>query len=221
MVVNVCSQGDPTTWTPATTNTAFARTLQVCSKLVGGKVIAPFLSMVWSDNAAFLFQYTGSQFLYNSSMVGRDCGLISPNAATTVDGYAYWMGADNWYWFNGSVAPMPNVEDIRQYVFLNLPDTLAFQCTAVYVAKYHEIWWFYPTTGATNPTNYVIFHINDQCWSVGVGNFYSATLGTACPASGSHFTLGDTSPIMAHTDGYLYRTYLKIPDCCRSAINEE
>jgi len=204
MVVNVCSQGDPTTWIPATSNTAFARTLQIGSKLVAGRALAPFLSMVWTDNAAYLFQYTGSQFLYNSSLAGRDCGLISPNGAVTVDGYAYWMGPDNFYIYNGAVAPMPNVEDIRTYVFDNLPDAEGYQCSAVYVPKFHEIWWFYPTTGSTNPTNYVIFHINDQCWSVGTGNFYSSQGVTACPASGSHFTAGDTSPYMAHTDGFIY-----------------
>lgn len=204
MVVNVCSQGDPTTWTPATTNTAFARTLQIGSKLVGGKVLAPFISMVWSDSAAYLFQYTGSQFLYNSSVAGVDCGLISPNAAVTVDGFAYWMGPDNFYFYNGSVSPMPNVEDIRKYVFEAIPDQQVYQCNAVYVPKYHEIWFFYPTQGSTNPTNYVIFHINDQCWSVGTANFYSSAGVTAGRASGSHFTQGDTSPIMAGTDGYLY-----------------
>jgi hypothetical protein len=204
MVVNVCSQGDPTTWTPATTNTAFARTLQIGSKLVGGRVLAPFISMVWSDAAAYLFQYTGSQFLYNSSVAGVDCGLISPNAAVTVDGFAYWQGPDNFYFFNGTVAPMPNVEDVRKYVFEAIPDGQSYQCCAVYVPKYHEIWFFYPTTGNNNPSAYVIFHINDQCWSVGTANFYSSSGITAGRASGSHFTQGDTSPIMAGTDGFLY-----------------
>jgi hypothetical protein len=204
MVVNVCSQGDPTIWTPATTNTAFARTLQNGTKLVSGRVLAPFISLVWSDSAVYLFQYTGSQFIYNSSVAGLDCGLIAPGAAVTVDGVAYWMGADNFYSYNGSVSRMPNVEDIRQYVFDAVPDTLAFQCTAIYVAKYHEIWWFYPTAGATNPTNYVIFHINDQCWSIGTADFYSSAGVTAARASGTHFTQGDTSPLMAGTDGYIY-----------------
>ncbi|MGP0093111.1 MAG: hypothetical protein ACLPKB_24700 [Xanthobacteraceae bacterium] len=194
MVVNVCSQGDPTTWTPSISNTAFSRTLQDGTKLVGGRVLAPYLSLVWTDSALILFQYTGNQFIYNSSLAGKDCGLISPNAAATVDGIAYWMGADNFYLYNGSVYPIPNVEDIRKYVFDALPDNLAFQCAAIYVPKYHEIWFFYPTTSDTNPTHYVIFHINDQCWSVG----------TWGRASGTHFTQGDTSPLMAGTDGYIY-----------------
>lgn len=205
MIVNVSSQGDPTTWIPATTNTAFARTLQIGTKLIAGRALAPYISMIWSDNACYLFQYTGSQYLYNSSLAGRDCGLISPNAAVTVDGFAYWMGPDNFYFYNGIVQPIANVEDIRKYVFDNLPSTLQFQTAGVYVAKYHEIWWFYSTTGSVNPTNFVIFHLNDQCWSVGTCNFYSSVLQTmAGRASGSHFTAGDTSPVLAGTDGILY-----------------
>ncbi len=207
MVVNVSSQGDPTTWTPATTNTAFARTLQGGSKLVGGRALAPYLSMVWSDNCAFLFQYTGSQFLYNSSLIGRDCGLVSPNAVAIVDSIAYWMGPNNFFFYNGSIPqPMPNVEDVRQYIFPNIPENVAFQATAVYIPEYHEIRWYYTATGNTNPSDYVAFHINDQCWSIGVADFYSSSGVTTGHASGSHFTAGDTSPILAGTDGYLYQS---------------
>lgn len=205
MVVNVCSQGDPTTWMPATTNTAFSRTLQGGTKLIAGRVLAPFISLVWSDAALFLFQYTGSQFLYNSSLAGQDCGLISPNAAVTVDGIAYWMGPDNFYSYNGAVAPIPNVEDIRKYVFDALPTNLAYQCAAVYIPKYHEIKFYYPTSGASNPTNYVTYHINDQCWSVGTGLYNNGSGSYAVGrASGTHFTQGDTSPLLGGTDGYIY-----------------
>ncbi len=205
MVVKVCSQGDPTDWTPSTINTAFQRTLQEGTKLISGRVLAPFISMIWTDAAAYIFQYTGSQFVYNSSLAGKDCGLIAPGAAVTIDGTAYWMGPDNFYQYNGTVSPMTNVEDIRKYVFDAIPSSLAFQCNAKYIPKYHEIWFSYPAgTDAVNPTNYVIYHLNDRCWSPGVEDFYSSVGVTAGRASGSHFTAGDTSPIMAGTDGYLY-----------------
>jgi len=205
MVLKVCSQGDPTTWTPATSNTAFQRTLQEGTKLVGGRVLAPFVSLVWSDAALFVLQYTGSQFVYNSSLVGKDCGLISPAAAVTVNGVAYWMGTDNFYVYDGAgVRPLPNVEDIRKYVFDNVPADLGYQCWCIYVPKYNEIWFYYPTTGDTNPTRYVIYSINDQCWAPGTANYYSSATVTAGRSSGAHFTQGDTSPIKAGTDGYLY-----------------
>jgi len=47
MVISWCSQGDFTTWTPSPTNTANSRTLTVGTKLVAGRVLGPFLSLVW------------------------------------------------------------------------------------------------------------------------------------------------------------------------------
>lgn len=204
MVVKVCSQNDPTTWTPATGNTAFQRTLQEGTKLVSGRVLAPYISLVWSDAACYLFQYTGSQFVYNSSLVGKDCGLISPGGAITVGGVAYWWGDDNFWMFNGSVQPMPNVESIRRFVFDAIPASLKFQCTAVYVPKFHQIIFFYPDETATNPDKYIIFDISSGTWWPGDADFYSSAGVTAGRASGTHFTQGDTSPILASTDGYLH-----------------
>jgi hypothetical protein len=205
MVVKVCSQNDPTTWTPATDNTAFQRTLQEGTKLIAGRVLAPYISLIWTDAALYIFQYTGSQFVYNSSMAGKDCGLLGPNAAVTVDGVAYWMGADhNFYMFNGSVQRMPRQDDVRKYIFDAIPDTLGFQCCAILVPNFREIWFFYPTIGANNPTNYVIYSIINQCFAPGVGDFYSSLGVVAARASGTHFTQGDTSTLMAGTDGYVY-----------------
>lgn len=204
MVVKVASQGDPTTWTPATSNTAFQRTLQEGTKLVGGRVLAPFISLIWTDAALFVMQYTGSQFVYNTSLAGKDCGLIAPGAAVTVGGVAFWMGTDNFFLYDGSVRPMPNVEDIRKYVFDSIPPELSYQCHAVYVPKYREIWWFYPVFGASNPSNYVIFSLNDNCWAIGTADFYSSEGVTAGRTSGTHFTQGDSSPFMAGDDGYIY-----------------
>lgn len=204
MVVKVCSQNDPTTWTPATGNTAFQRTLQEGTKLVSGRVLAPYISLVWSDAACYLFQYTGSQFVYNSSLIGKDCGLISPGGAITIGGTAYWWGDDNFWMFNGSVQPMPNAESIRRYVFDAIPAALKFQCTAVYVPKFHQIQFFYPDETGTNPNKYAIFDISSGTWWLGDADFYSSVGVTSGRASGTHFTQGDTSPIFASNDGYLH-----------------
>jgi hypothetical protein len=94
MIVQWCSQGDYSTWTPSATNTANSRTLTVGTKLVAGRVLGPFLSMIWSDSAAYLMQWTGSLYVYNTSILATECGLVSPGAAVTVNGVAYWMGFD-------------------------------------------------------------------------------------------------------------------------------
>lgn len=189
------SQGTIDQWTVTDTNTANIRTLTEGTKLVAGRVLADFVSLVWSDAALFLFQYTGSSFVYNSSMVAKDCGLIAPGAAITAGGIAYWMGQDTFWMFNGSVLPMPNVEDVRKGIFDALDINMGYQCTAVFNAQYNEVWFFYTISGQVNPTLGVIYSIASQCWAP---LDYGRT-------SGTHFTQGDTRPYMGAADGFIYQ----------------
>lgn len=189
------SQGTLNVWTPTATNTANTRTLTEGSKLVGGRVLSDFVSLVWTDAALYRFQYTGSTFVYNSSMVAKDCGLISPNAAVTIGGVAYWMGQNNFYMYNGAVQPMPNVEDIRKRVFDALNINCGYQCEAIYNPRFNEIWFFYTINGQTSPTLGLIYAIDDQVWTpLGFGR-----------AGGTHLTQGDTRPYMATSDGNIYQ----------------
>ncbi len=189
------SQGDLATWTPAVGNTANIRTLTEGSKLVGGAVLSDFVCMVWSDAAAFLFQYTGSAFVYSSSMIAKDCGLISPNARATVGGVAYWMGQDALWTYNGTVSRMPNLDDIRKWLFDQIDINLGYQATAVYNPQYHEVWFFVTIKGQTTPTLGVIYSIEQQCWAP----LYWGRVG------GSHFTQGDTRPYMGDASGFIYQ----------------
>lgn len=190
-----CSQGDYTIWTPANGNTANIRTLTEGTKLVAGRVLADFISLVWTDAALYRFQYTGSTYIYNSSMVAKDCGLIAPGAAVTAGGVAYWQGQDTFWMYDGSVHEMPNVEDIRKYVFDDVDVASAYQCTAVFIPQFSEVHFFYTVEGETTPTKGVIFHIKDQCWApLDFGR-----------VSGTHFTQGDTRPYMGAADGYIYQ----------------
>lgn len=195
MQVAWCSQGDRSTWTPAVGNTANVRTLTEGTKLVAGRVLSDFISLVWSDGALYRFQYTGSTYVYNSSMVAKDCGLISPGAVVTASGVAYWMGQDTFWMYNGSVMPIPNVEDIRKFLFSHLKVDYSYQCTAVYMPQHNEVAFFYTVEGENNPTFGVLYSIENQCWSpLDFGR-----------CSGTHFTQGDTRPYMGHSDGYIYQ----------------
>lgn len=192
MQVQWCSQGDYTIWIPATGNTANIRTLTEGTKLVSGRVLADFVSLIWTDAALYRFQYTGTTYIYNSSMVAKDCGLISPGGAVTAGGIAYWMGTDTfWMYDGGSVRPMPNVEDIRAYVFRDVDPNLGYQCTATYMPKHNEVLFSFTVKGQTNPTKSVLYSIENQCWA-------PLDFGRTC---GTHFTQGDTRPYMGMSDG--------------------
>lgn len=195
MLVKWCTQGDYEVWTPATGNTANIRTLTEGTKLVGGKVLSDFISLVWTDAAIYRFQYTGSTYVYNSSMIAKDCGLLSPGAAVTIGGVAYWMGQDTFWNYAGSVQPMPNVEDIRKYIFDNLDIGSGYQCNASYWPQHNEVVFFVTFDGESTPSVGVIYSIENQCWApLDFGR-----------VSGTHYTQGDTRPLMAASDGHVYQ----------------
>lgn len=195
MVVAWCTQGDFTIWTPASNNTANTRTLTEGTKLVGGRVLSPFQSLVWSDAALYLFQWTGDTFVYRSSLAGKNCGLIAPNAAVTVDGVAYWMGPNSFWMYNGTVQRMPNVEDIRKFVFDQLDNQTTFQIAAVYNPIYNQIEFFISAAGTVSPSFSVTYDIGTQCW-------WPDTLGRS---AGTYFTQGDTRPYMGAADGSIFQ----------------
>ena len=197
MRIDWSDQGDYTNWTPALDNTARSgRRVAIGTKLIAGVVLQDRVSLIWTDYALFVHEYTGSQALvFDTRIVSKDCGLIAPAAKVVVNGAAYWMGHDNFFMFNGGVQPIPNVEDIREFVFDALNTERAYLCAAAYVPKYNEVWFLYAATGENDPGLYVIVNIDNYSWAVGTFDRVSST----------RFQHSDTRPIMGAPDGHLYQ----------------
>lgn len=183
---------DPTDWTPVSTNTANERKLQGGSLLVAGAAVAE-VSVVWSNTSCFLFQFTGSETVYDSRAVGHDCGLIGPLAFCVVGGSAYWMGSESFHMFNGYVQDIPNKDDIRDWVFPSLNSEQVSKVVAFSNTAYNEVWFIYPT--ATNePDRYVAVNLTDYTW----------VNGTIMRSSATRYETGDGRPILFGTNGTIY-----------------
>lgn len=159
-------QNDFTNWTPAITNTANIRTLQGGLFFVNGIAIRNGASLALTNSTVFLLNYTGDVFVYQTPKIADNCGLIGPQALCVLGEVAYWMSdADFWSW-NGSVIALPS-DDIRDYVFKNISVTNRWKSYVVSNKKYKEIEFHYPSTNATECDSYVIYHTDQQCWSIG------------------------------------------------------
>lgn len=196
LVVSACSQGDFNTWVPATNNTAWSRTMTDGSKLMGGSALAPFQSLVWTDGAVYLFQWTGDAFIYRSSLIGKDCGLIGTNANICTGGIGYWMTPSNFMMYDGSVHPMPNVEDIRKYVFDNINITQTIEISAGYNPIYDEVWFNIPLFGSATPNTLIVFHRVDNCWTIHQN---------ITRVSMTNFVNGDNRPYLGDVSGIIYQ----------------
>lgn len=174
MAVQWPDQADYTNWTAAANNTANSRTLQEGTFLVGGIVARDFVSMIFSNTAAYTFTYTGDNNIYASQLVGKECGLINPQAVAVFNGTVYWMSLNDLWMWNGSTQKLPS-DDIRDYLFTDLMSAISARsdvqnmCRVGINSAKNEVWFWYPS-GSDNKnyaTRYVIYHIDQNCFSIG------------------------------------------------------
>lgn len=185
---------DFTDWTPGSTDTSNQRKLQGGSRLIAGTALTDGISLVWSDQSAFLFQFTGGNSIYASRQVATHCGLVGPHAWTMVNGMAFWMGGGNFWMYAGYVQPIPNVEDIRQWVLKEVNEEQIFKSIAFYNPIFNEVWFVFPSGASKEPDKYVMVNLNDYSWAHGTWTRSAAAL----------YTSGERRPILLGTDGFIY-----------------
>ena len=161
-------QTDITDWTASATSTANRRTLKEGSRLVGGGILLGTLSLVWSDTACYLMQYTGAKnIIYTTVPASRQCGLIGPNAFVMVGGRAYWMSAFSFFMYAGGVTHIPRSDEIESWIYDRLSSFQNWKCFAHYSSENNEVTWFYVEETETEPKHYVALSLDDYSWSVG------------------------------------------------------
>lgn len=165
-------QNDYTQWTTTATNTAnTGRNLIGGSYFVGGCAVTTGVSLIWTDRCIFQMSYTGSQEIYNTPLLGDNCGLISPWAVAVEGGVAFWMSDQDWWtWNGGSPAPL-NSDDVRASVFqatgtqagINRQQ-LGKVCAVLNRAK-RQVRFFFPSSSATENDGGMIYQYDQQCFS--------------------------------------------------------
>lgn len=153
--------------------------------------------LVWTDTALYSLQYQGTPYIFTASLISSGIDIIGPNATATATNTTFWMGSDNFYYYDGTVNRMPCT--VREQVFPNLNFEQRYKVFAAVNAELNEIIWFYPSNttvnGVTNTENdsYVIYNYAEKCWYYGV-------MPRTCWVDRG---FGD-NPIAASSDGYLY-----------------
>lgn len=186
---------DYTDWTPSATNTANTRTLQSGSKIIAGSAVSDGISIVWTDTSAYLFQYTGSDFIYDSRLIAEECGLIGPHAFAVAGGVVYWMSPSGFWQYSGGLSEIANNADVNQYVFDRINRNKVQKISCAFNSEFTEIRWQVATDSASEPNFYVIYNIESGVWYTGEAE--RTTMTPYRPADGVQ--------IMTDVDGVLYR----------------
>ena len=194
MKVQWPDQDDPTDWTPTASNTANSRTLQSGSRLINGTSLSDGINLVWSDTSLYVFQYTGSDFVYDSRLVGTSCGLIAPLAFAKISGVAFWMSGDGFNMYASGVQAIPNADDVLKYVFRDMDVSQITKVFCIYDQKQGQCRWHYCSSGQTEPDKYVDVMVGDWAW----------TTGTLSRTGGAAYRSGDSSMLLVDSSGVIY-----------------
>lgn len=197
MTVQWPDRDDITDYTPSEANTANIRRLQNGSKLIAGKAVTDGVNIIWSDSSAYLFQYTGSEFIYDSRLISDNAGLAGPLAFDVANSTVYWMSpTSEFYRFAGSFSPIPRSDDIQAFVARNINSTNIDKTWALYDETTNQVRWHFCSTGSDEPDLYVDVDLGDFSWTP--GTLPNRTAGT-------QFQEATKTTLLVDADGYIYQ----------------
>ena len=191
MLIRWCDQENYTDWTPAVTNTAGSKQLDMGNEILcGAKVRGEHL--VFTDSSLYSMVFVGPPDTFAFRTLGDNGGLAGPLAVHVFEGVAYWMGDRDFLYYDG----VTNVLDcsITSEVF---DDFNRVQRQKVYCGvnrEFREVWWIFPSADSEECDKYAIFNLKNQTWAYG-------TLART-------MLVGDSEVIITAygfgTDGYIY-----------------
>lgn len=158
---------DITNWTAGPTTTAGEYPLSGGSRIVGARKARSGVVVVWSDTDAFAMTFTPTNSIYRFPRIGHGIGLLSTGSHAEYGGVVYWMGKNNFWYYDGYPYPIPNVEDIRTDIFDNINRNQIDKVACGIDQSFGEVWWFYPRGDAVENSHYVVFSTTDGVWTTG------------------------------------------------------
>lgn len=157
-------QEDAANWTPSATNQAGSLRLSRGTEIVAASQARQEV-LVFTDSSLYSLQYVGAPAVWTANVVGENISISSQNAVGYANGVAYWMGKDKFYKYDGRTSPLKC--DVRRYVFNDFNTEQYSQVFSGTNESFHEVWWFYCSSSATNIDRYVIYNYLEDIWYYG------------------------------------------------------
>jgi len=164
--VQWCDKEANTVWTPAATNEAGDFELQTSGQIMCG-VRMRGTTLILTDTDAHIATYSGPPFVYGFERVGTACGVVSRKSVVAIDQGAFWLGANGFFTFDGSVARELKC-DVHDFIFRNISNSQISKAYAIHNSQHSEIWWFYTSENSTENDSYVTYDYKEGHWSVGL-----------------------------------------------------
>lgn len=160
------SREDHTDWDyGSATNTAGFQELDSKTPLLRGVKVREGI-LIFSFSEIFLAEYLGPPFIYGFRKIA-ETSLMHPESIAVFDGKAAWLSRGGFQVYNsGGVQPLdcPLLEDILSDID---PVLGPYKVHASANGIYPEIWTFWPSSGETEATRYVIWNYAENTFAWG------------------------------------------------------
>ena len=165
LFIRFSSQEVINTYTPTATNTAGTQRLAGGSKIMGA-LRGRNATYIWTDTSLFIMRFVGAPFTFAFEQSGTNCGLIGKQAATEVDGTAYWMSENGFFRYTGQLESMDCL--VEDYVYDDLNTTSNQLINAGLNNLFGEVIWFYCSNGSNVVNRMVTYNYIDSSVQRGI-----------------------------------------------------
>jgi len=164
LLIRFSDQGTVTTWQSLATNSAGDLRVTSGSEIVQAVKTRQQI-LVFTDVSLHTLQFLGPPFTFGLNLVSENITIMGPNAAKSVDDFVFWMGAEDFYAYDGRIQKVPCT--VQSYIFDDFNLEQKEKVFASLNSSYNEVWWFYPSSDATEIDRYVIYNYAEKSWAVG------------------------------------------------------
>lgn len=164
MLIRWCTSEDYTAWTASSTNTAGEKLLTGGNQLYC-RVKMEGQDLIFSDAELWSMTFEGPPYTFGFRSRGSNGGIRGPNAAKELNGAVYWMAKNDFYKYDGVPQVLPC--DVLNHVMDDIDENQSALVFAGANRDFGEVWWLYPSDGATECDKFVLFNVNEGTWSFG------------------------------------------------------
>jgi hypothetical protein len=136
-------------------------------------------------------QFLGPPFTFGINAISEGITIAGPLCAIAVEDSVFWMGAEEFYVYAGSVQRLPC--SVRDYVFNDINSDQLEKVTAGLNSAFAEVTWFYPSGSSVENDRYVTYNYQQKIW------YYGNLPRTVWLDRGVN-----AEPLAASSDHYLY-----------------
>jgi hypothetical protein len=200
-------QGNRTDWTPTSVNFAGEDDIEGANEFIS-HVRVRNVDLLFTDNQLFAMRFVGKPTVWSIEEVHGVEGVIGRNARISYKGIAYWMGQNDFYFYNGGVVgSIPgnsqfNKNTVQKFVFDNINRNQQSKAFMWVNKAFDELWIHYPSSESEECNRYVIYSIKENHWTIGTIDR------TASETPKTEFSF----PRMANIDGFVYKHEMGFDD---------